>query len=112
MSQIPVIHHYCSCTDEDYNPTLLGWRQKEYEDLRILGFDVFDTLNQMGIKRVCCRERFFNCPMLFLNSSDIGRVKDDTGFFVKTEKIRITKITTTKSGEPIVPKKPFPEIPK
>jgi hypothetical protein len=50
--------------------------------------------------------------MLFINSSDIGRIKDDTGFFTKTEKLRITKVVTSKSGEPIVPKKPFPEIPK
>ena len=112
MSQVPMVQHYCSCTEEDYNPTLLGWRQKEYEDFRILGFNVFDTLNQMGIKRVCCREKFFNCPMLFLNSSDIGRIRDDTGFFTKSDKIRISKTVTEKSGEPVVPKKPFPEIPK
>jgi hypothetical protein len=32
--QIPIVQHFCTCTDEDYNPTQLGWRQKEYEDLR------------------------------------------------------------------------------
>ncbi len=112
MSQIPYVQHYCTCTDEDYNPTLLGWRQKEFEDLRSLGFDVFETLNQMGIKRVCCRERLFNCPMLFVNSSDVGRIKDDTGFFNKTEKIRMTKVITVQSGTPIEPKRQFPEIPK
>jgi DNA-directed RNA polymerase subunit N (RpoN/RPB10) len=98
--------------DEDYNPTPLGWKQKEFEDLRTLGFDVFETLDQMGIKRLCCRERLFNCPMLFINDSDIGRIKDNTGFFTKTEKNRMTRVETLQSGEPIVPKRPFPEIPK
>jgi len=112
MFQIPYVQHYCTCMDEDYNPTPLGWKQKEFEDLRTLGFDVFETLNQMGIKRLCCRERLFNCPMLFINDSDIGRIKDNTGFFTKTEKNRMTRVETLQSGEPIVPKRPFPEIPK
>lgn len=107
MAQIPIVQHFCTCTDEDYNPTLLGWRQKEYEKYILGGMTIFDTLNKMGVKRLCCREKLFNPPMFFLNNADIGRLRDDTGLLTKG-----SKVPTIRSGQEIVPKKPFPEIPK
>jgi DNA-directed RNA polymerase subunit N (RpoN/RPB10) len=83
MAQIPIVQHFCTCTDEDYNPTLLGWKQKEYEKYMNEGMTIFDTLNKMGVKRLCCREKLFNPPMLFLNNADIVRLRDDTVLLTK-----------------------------
>ena len=109
--QIPIMHHYCVCTDDDFNPTPLGHRQKEYELLRMQGLSFYDTMEIMGIKRLCCREKMFNPTFLFLNNADIGRIRDDTGFLAKKDKIKIVKEKTIKSGEEILPKRPLPELP-
>ena len=111
--QIPIVQHFCTCTDEDYNPTQLGWRQKEYEDLRLSGLSFYDAMDKMKVKRLCCREKFMNPPFLFIRVADIDRIRDETGMLAKGGKIKgYNKIKTVKGGEEILPKRPFPEIPK
>lgn len=111
--QVPLVQHYCTCTDEDYNPTQIGWRQKEYEDLRLSGKDFMETMKVMKVKRLCCREKLFNPPFQFLRIADV-RLVDETGLLAKKDKsIRgFSKIKTLKAGDPILPKRPLPEIPK
>jgi hypothetical protein len=111
--QVPIVQHFCTCTDEDYNPTQLGWRQKEYEDLRLSGLSFYDTMEKMKVKRLCCREKYMNPPFLFMRIADIDRIRDETGMLAKGGKIKgYNKIKTVKGGEEILPKRPFPEIPK
>ena len=113
--QIPIVHHYCTCTDEDYNPTCVGHRQKEYESLRLEGLSFSEAMERMKIKRLCCREKFFNPPFLFLHIADLDRIRDEVGFLSKKDPLgrmnRVERIISV-PGEPILPKKPLPEIPK
>jgi len=113
--QIPIIHHYCTCTDDDYNPTQIGRMQKEYEKLRLSGISFPEAMNKMKIKRLCCREKFFNPPFLFLHVADLDRIRDESGFLSKKDNMgRFNKVDRVIpiSGTPILPKKPLPEIPK
>lgn len=110
--QVPVVQHFCTCTDDVYNPTQIGRRQKEYEELRLEGNDFMEAMIKMNVKRLCCREKLLNPPFLFLRIADLDRIRDDSGFLAKKSKMSYVKVTTLLAGEPILPKKPFPEIPK
>ena len=110
--QIPIVHHYCTCTDQDYNPTQIGWRQKEYEILRLSGDSFSEAMEKMGVRRLCCREKFMNPPFLFLRVADI-KIVDEAGLLSKKDKIKgFSRVSRYIPGEPILPKKPLPEIPK
>jgi hypothetical protein len=110
--QFPLVQHYCTCTDVDYNPTQIGWRQKEYEELRMSGLSFSDSMEKMKIKRLCCREKFFNPPMTFLRIADI-KIQDETGLLSKKDKIKgFSRVAKYVPGEPILPKRTLPEIPK
>jgi hypothetical protein len=96
----------------DYNPTQIGWRQKEYEELRMSGLSFSDSMEKMKIKRLCCREKFFNPPMTFLRIADI-KIQDETGLLSKKDKIKgFSRVAKYVPGEPILPKRTLPEIPK
>lgn len=112
--QVCIIHKYCTCTDEFYNPTELGKFQHKYEDLRREGISVYDTLQKMKIVRMCCRESIFNPPSHFLNSENVGKIMDDTGHLASPDLVRSRKFRdkeTVLDTEPILPSKPFPELP-
>jgi hypothetical protein len=110
--QLPIVHHYCTCTDQDYNPTQLGWMQKEYETLRLTGDSFSEAMEKMNIRRLCCREKFMNPPFLFLRIADI-KIVDEAGLLSKKDKIKgFSRVYRYIPGEPILPKKVLPEIPK
>ncbi len=114
MSQIPLVQKYCTCTDEFYNPCEIGKRQKEFESLRRSGMTAYEALKNMNIVRLCCRESIFNPPMIFINSENVGRIKDETGILAAglVSGIKIGKIQETIKDTPeILPSKPLPELP-
>ena len=113
MAQVPITQKYCSCTDEFYNPTELGKRQKEYEDLKRKGVSTFEALNKMKLVKLCCRETVFNPPMLFLNSENVGRIKDETNILASlmSGKTRVRNQETIKDTPDILPKIDLPELP-
>lgn len=113
MAQVPVVQKYCTCTDEYYNPTEIGKRQKEYEDLKRQGMNTFDTLKKMKVVRLCCRESLFNPPMLFINSENVGRIKDDSNILAAiTTGTRVIKYQETIKDTPdILPSVELPELP-
>lgn len=98
---VPLVQKYCSCTDQFYNPTLLAYKQKEFEELRLSGLTNFQALEKMNIKRLCCRESLFNPATLFLNSENVDRVRDDINKFKIVEK----------NTQEILPTKPVPSLP-
>ena len=111
MSQVPIVQKYCSCTDEFYNPTEIGKLQKRFEELRKSGATNYEALQKMGIVNLCCRESIFNPPMLFLNSENVGRIKDDTSTLAAlfSGVTRIAKKQETVKDTPDI--KPNPELP-
>ena len=114
MSQIPLVQKYCTCTDEFYNPSEIGKLQKEFESLRRKGMTAYEALQKMNIVRLCCRESLFNPPMIFINSENVGRIKDETGILAANTMtgIKIGKIQETIKDTPdIIPSKPLPELP-
>jgi DNA-directed RNA polymerase subunit N (RpoN/RPB10) len=98
---VPLVQKYCSCTDEFYNPTHLAKYQKEFEELRLSGMNNYQVLQKMGIKRLCCREALFNPATIFLNSSNVDRIRDEIG------KVSIKN----KDTDPILPKRKVPDLP-
>jgi DNA-directed RNA polymerase subunit N (RpoN/RPB10) len=114
MAQVPIAQKYCTCTDKFYNPTEIGKRQKEYEELRLKGENRFDALNAMGLINLCCRESIFNPPMIFLNDENVGRLRDETNILsttINTGKLRRKNQETIKDTPDILPKVPLPELP-
>ena len=100
---VPLVQRYCTCTDEFYNPSLLGTHIREFEELRLKGLTNFQALEKMGIKRICCREALFNPSTVFLNSENVDRVKIDT--IGKNYKV------DNKNTPDILPKREVPVIP-
>lgn len=98
---VPLVQKYCSCTDEFYNPTHLAKHQKEFEELRLSGMTNYQVLQKMGVKRLCCREALFNPATIFLNSSNVDRIRDEIG------KVSIKN----KDTDPILPKRKVPDLP-
>lgn len=113
MSQVSITQKYCSCTDEFYNPTELGKRQKEFEDLKISGLSNFQALQKMNLIKLCCRETVFNPPLLFLNSENVGRIRDETNILSSAiiGKAKSKNQETIKDTPDILPKTPLPELP-
>lgn len=62
----------CSCRDEEGNPTMIARKYKIFYDRLQQGNKGVDILNEMGIKRMCCRQRFLSIPAEFM----INRSKD------------------------------------
>jgi hypothetical protein len=110
--QVPFVQKYCSCTDDFFNPTLIGYRQREFEELRQSGLSVYDTLQKMKVIRLCCRENLFNVSMIFLNSSNKARLTDEVGLLAPRQPGRPMRKVETKEDTPkILPKKPLPPLP-
>ena len=111
--QVALHHKYCTCFDEYYNPTSLGRLQRQFEELRKSGMSIYDTLEKMKIKKLCCRESLFNPPIIFLNSENVGRILDEAGHIKKVEISKMRRrITTYAEDTPdIEPKKLLPELP-
>ncbi len=98
---VPFVQRYCTCTDEYYNPSSLAIYQRKFEELRLSGLSNFETLEMMGIKRLCCREALFNPPMIFLTSENVDRIRIE----IKNYKV------DNKNTVDILPKKSVPDIP-
>ena len=118
--QIPAINKYCTCTDEFYVPTRLGIHQKQYEALKQVKIDnkimsTKEVLSEMGITRLCCREGIFNPPILFFNSENEGKIRDEVNLMSSKEgtpqssKKKVTGFYVEDSPD-ILPKKPLPSL--
>lgn len=114
MAQIPIVHRFCSCTDEFYNPCLLGMRQKQFEELKRKGMNNYEVLQTMGIVKLCCRESLFNPTMIFINNENVGRIiesKVNTSI-ISTGLSKISKNQETIRDTPdILPKIELPQLP-
>lgn len=106
--QAYIAQKYCSCTDEDYNPTYIGHFQKDYEIMRNKGMTFMETMDVLKIKRICCRDTLFNPPQLFINDECATRMIDKVGLGEKKTKIVAEKIS---GSADILPKIPFPTLP-
>jgi hypothetical protein len=109
--QIPAINKYCTCTDRFYVPTRLGMYQRQYETLKLKS-TTREALNAMGIKRLCCREGIFNPPILFFNSENEGKIRDEINLMAGVEGGSKKKNFGfyLEDSPDILPKKPLPVI--
>lgn len=116
--QIPAINKYCTCTDEFYVPTRLGIYQQQYEKLKLTktrGLSTKEILSEMKITRLCCREGIFNPPILFFNSENEGKIRDEVNLMSSKEgtsqasKKKISGFYLEDSPD-ILPKKPLPTL--
>lgn len=114
--QIPSINKYCTCTDEFYVPTRLGIHQQQYEKLKLGSTNktTKEILTQMGIVRLCCREGIFNPPILFLNSENEGKMRDEVNLMSSDSASQSSKKKAigfyVEDSPEIVPKKPLPPL--
>jgi len=107
---VPLVQKYCTCTDEFYNPSHLAKHQKQFEELRLSGLSNYDALQKMGIKRLCCREALFNPATIFLNSSNVDRIRDEISN-VSRGRGEPKMSFKNKDTEPILPKRKVPDLP-
>ena len=103
-----ITQKYCTCTDEDYNPTYIGHLQKEYEIMRNKNMTFMEAMDALKIKRICCRDTLFNPPQIFLNDECSSRMIDKVGLGEKKTKNMMEKVT---GSADILPKTPFPALP-
>ena len=107
--QAYITQKYCTCTDKDYNPTYIGYLQKEYEIMRNKGMTFMQAMDALKIKRICCRDTLFNPPQIFLNDECSSRMTDKVGLGEKKRsKVNVEKVM---GSEEILPKIPFPALP-
>ena len=82
-----VIHHRCSCRQENGELTNLGKHFKTYVTSLEQGSKGVDVLNGLGIRRMCCRSRFLSIPLLPMIDRSKDRVYDEI-------KRNVTRINT------------------
>jgi hypothetical protein len=111
--QVPYVQKFCSCTDDWFNPTHLGKRQREFEELRLSGMSNYEAMQKMKVVRLCCREGLFNPTMIFLNNENKARITDDTGLLTERQpgKPMPRKVETKIDTPDILPKRELPELP-
>lgn len=86
----------CSCRDENGDPTKISRRFREfYEQLSDVKYDdpekgkkLVEVMNKMGIKRICCRVKYFNFPLIPMIDRSKNRFHDDVQKFVISEDTR------------------------
>jgi DNA-directed RNA polymerase subunit N (RpoN/RPB10) len=110
IQRFPLVMRFCSCTDSTGSSTQLGHRQKEYEDLLKSGLAPAESLDRMGLVRMCCRDAFLNPPHLFLMDSNTGRFRDETGLVNQTTLSAREQVTII-DGPVIEPRIPLPPLP-
>jgi DNA-directed RNA polymerase subunit N (RpoN/RPB10) len=101
------VPRYCTCADKYGNPIAHGARQQYFTELILANPEAplkpVEALNQMGIKRTCCRDTFLNPPHYFLRSIEVG------AFYNELSKLGGKTISQApKTTEPVV--KDLPEI--
>jgi DNA-directed RNA polymerase subunit N (RpoN/RPB10) len=93
-----ITQKYCTCTDEDYNPTYIGHLQKEYEIMRNKDMTFMEAMDALKIKRICCRDTLFNPPQIFLNDECSSRMVDKVGLGEKKTKNMTEKVLNNKQN--------------
>ena len=107
--QAYITQKYCTCTDKDYNPTYIGYLQKDYEIMRNKNMTFMEAMDALKIKRICCRDTLFNPPQLFLNDECSSRMIDKVGLGEKKSSKMIAEKVSGSAD--ILPKIPFPSLP-
>lgn len=87
---------FCSCLDENGDPTYVSRRFRIfYEKLKDVPHDdpekgkkLVKVMNEMGLKRMCCRVKFANLPLIPMIVRSKNRVYNDVNKFVITEDTR------------------------
>lgn len=71
--------HRCSCRDENNQPTHIARNYKKFYELLKKGMSGIEALNELKIRRMCCRKRYLVIPVVPM----IDRSKDR--FFYDTK---------------------------
>lgn len=70
--------HKCSCRDKIGRPTLIARRYRQYYDLLKEKKSGIQALDEMGIKRMCCRKSYLVLPVQPMIDRNTDRFYDDT----------------------------------
>ena len=70
-------HHHCSCTDDYNNLTNIGKYYKEFYTQVKSGKDPSEVLNNMNLKMMCCRNKFFSISYVPMIDRSYNRYYDD-----------------------------------
>lgn len=73
-----VVFDVCSCVGDNGELTPIGERYREYYNLLKKGMRGADALDKMGIKRMCCRQRFLSIPLKPMIDRSRNRFVNDT----------------------------------
>jgi len=67
----------CSCRDENGDPTYISRYFKEFYNECKKGKNGAKVLNEMGIKRMCCRAKFLSLPLIPMVDRSKRRIFND-----------------------------------
>ncbi len=101
----PLVMRYCTCSNVYGVQTEAGKHQRQYETYRAQNMSVSESLNRMGLSRICCRDCFMNPAHLYLQDANSIRFRDEVGHTTQTGTV------TYHGGEDILPSTPPPPFP-
>jgi DNA-directed RNA polymerase subunit N (RpoN/RPB10) len=86
----------CSCHDENGDSTLISKQFRFfYEKLKSVKYNdpkkgekLVNVMDEMGMKRMCCRVKFANLPLIPMITRSKNRVYNDVNKFIITEDTR------------------------
>ena len=98
-----LLFNLCSCLDEEGQTTHIARRYKEFFDRLKKGEKGFEILNDMGIKRMCCRQRYLSIPVEFMIDRSKERYFNHANRDIVTEDTRELKPAKEPPNFPVLP---------
>lgn len=81
-------HTYCRCRDDDNKLTPIARIYKTYFDKLKEGRKGVEALNEMGLMRMCCRQRFLSIPIDHMIDRSKDRLYNHQGRELITQNTR------------------------
>lgn len=92
----------CSCFDENGDYNYISRRFRYFYERRTRGDKSVDIMNDMGLRKMCCRVEFLNFPLQPMIDRSKNRVFDDVHKYVITEDTRPLKFGVPPPEFPIL----------
>jgi DNA-directed RNA polymerase subunit N (RpoN/RPB10) len=98
-----VPHKLCRCRDEENRLRLIARNYKFFYEELMKGKEAVNILNEWGIMRMCCRERFLVIPIEHMINRSKDRYFNHSGREIVSENTRELKPGNEPPNFPILP---------
>jgi DNA-directed RNA polymerase subunit N (RpoN/RPB10) len=98
-----VPHKLCRCRDDENRLRLIARNYKYFYDELMTGKEGIEILNDWGVLRMCCRERFLVIPIEHMINRSENRYFNDSGSEIITKNTRELKPGIEPPNFPILP---------